>query len=44
METYKSLDVFYRGRKVGTLALYQRWLGAFQYDAQWLRDFCCFNI
>ena len=38
METYKSLDVFYRGRKVGTLALYQRWLGAFQYDAQWLKD------
>ena len=38
MEPYKSLDVFYRGRKVGTLALYQRWLCAFQYDAQWLKD------
>ena len=38
MEPYKSLDVFYRGRKVGTLALYQRWLCAFQYDVQWLKD------
>ncbi len=38
METFKSLDVLYHGRKVGTLALYQRWLGAFQYDADWLLD------
>ena len=38
MEKYKSLDVLYDGKKVGTLALYQRWLAAFQYDAAWLRD------
>ena len=38
MEKIKSLDVLYEGRKVGTLALYQKWLGAFQYDAGWLKD------
>ena len=38
METFKSLDVLYHGRKIGTLALYQRWLGAFQYDVDWLKD------
>ena len=38
MEKYKSLDVLYHGRKVGTIALYQRWLGAFQYDTEWLRS------
>ena len=38
MEKYKSLEVLYEGRKVGTLALYQKWLGAFQYDEDWLKD------
>ena len=38
MEKYKSLEVLYEGRKVGTLALYQKWLGAFQYDESWLKD------
>ena len=38
MEKIKSLDVLYEGKKVGTLALYQKWLGAFQYDADWIKD------
>ena len=38
MEKYRSLEVLYEGRKVGTLALYQKWLGAFQYDESWLKD------
>ena len=38
MEKCKSLDVLYEGRKVGTLALHQKWLAAFQYDAEWLRS------
>ena len=38
MEKYKSLEVLYEGRKVGTLALYQKWLGAFQYDEDWLKN------
>ncbi len=35
METYKSLQVFLHGKKVGTLATYQKYLTAFQYADEW---------
>lgn len=32
----RKLNVFYNGRKVGTLALYQRAFLAFEYDKEWI--------
>ena len=36
MNKIKNLDVFYHNKKVGTLALYKKYLAAFQYDKRWL--------
>lgn len=33
-----QINVFYHGRKVGTLVLYKRHFAAFQYDDQWIGD------
>lgn len=38
MNKIKQLAVFYHGRKVGTLALYQNRLAAFEYTNEWLAD------
>lgn len=38
MNKIKSLSVLYRGRKVGTLALYQNRLAAFEYTSEWLAE------
>lgn len=38
MDRIKQLAVFYHGRKVGTLALYQNRLSAFEYTNEWLAD------
>lgn len=38
MDNVKTLTVKYHDRTVGTLALYQDRLSAFEYDAQWLVD------
>lgn len=38
MDSIKQLSVFYHGRKVGTLALYQNRLAAFEYTNEWLSD------
>ena len=38
MEKYKFLEVFIDNRKVGTLALYQNQLGAFEYDDEWINN------
>lgn len=38
MEKIERLNVFYHERKVGTMALYQRRLAAFEYDREWLAD------
>lgn len=32
------LEVFYHERKVGTMALYQNRLAAFEYSSDWLKD------
>lgn len=36
MDRIKHLDVFYHERKVGTLALYQKYLVAFAYEQEWI--------
>ena len=38
MNRIKQLSVSYHGRKVGTLALYQNRLAAFEYTNEWLAD------
>ena len=38
MEKYKFLEVFIDNRKVGTLALDQKQLGAFEYDEEWINN------
>lgn len=36
MDRIEHLDVFYHERKVGTLAMYQKYLAAFAYGQEWL--------
>lgn len=36
MDRVEHLDVFYHERKVGTLAMYQKYLAAFAYEQEWL--------
>ena len=36
MDRINKLDIFYHNRKVGTMALHQNRLGAFEYDSEWL--------
>ena len=38
MNSVKTLYVFYHGRKVGTLAVHDHFLAAFQYDREWLSE------
>ncbi|MDE7247151.1 MAG: type II toxin-antitoxin system HipA family toxin [Lachnospiraceae bacterium] len=38
MNRLNKLDVFYHDRPVGTLALYQNRLAAFEYDSDWIMD------
>lgn len=38
MRRLKKVDVFYHDRQVGTMALYENRLAAFEYDGEWLRD------
>lgn len=38
MEVIKNLNVSYHNRKVGKLALYQKYLTAFEYDRDWLEN------
>lgn len=38
MNRLNKLDVFYHDRPVGTLALYQNRLTAFEYDSDWITD------
>jgi len=38
MDKLNELHVFYHGRKVGTLGLYQGRLAAFEYDSDWMAD------
>ena len=38
MNRLNKLDVFYHNRPVGTMALYQNRLAAFEYDSDWIRD------
>ena len=38
METVDKLEVYYRGRHVGTMAPYRRYLTAFEYTADWIQD------
>lgn len=38
MDRINKLDVFYHDRHVGTMALYQNRLAAFEYDKMWLRE------
>ena len=38
MNSYKHLDVFIQGRKVGTLAVTPERTVAFAYDRKWLAD------
>lgn len=38
MDSLNKVNVLYDGRKVGTLALYQKYLAAFEYDKEWLAD------
>ena len=38
MQKIEKLEVFYKQRKVGTMALYKNFLAAFQYDTEWLAD------
>ena len=38
MDRVKSLSVYYHDRKVGTLALYNHYLTAFEYDKEWIAD------
>lgn len=38
MDRINHLDVFYHERKVGTLALYQKYLAAFAYEQEWIEN------
>ena len=38
MDKIKQLQVLYEGRTVGTMALYQKHLAAFQYSEEWIAD------
>lgn len=38
MDRLNKLEVFYHDRKVGTMALFQNRLAAFEYDSEWLTD------
>lgn len=38
MRRLNKIDVFYHDRQVGTMALYENRLAAFEYDGEWLRD------
>lgn len=38
MDRVNKLEVFYHGRSVGTMALYENRLAAFEYDKDWLSD------
>lgn len=38
MDRINKLEVYYYSRKVGTLALYQGHLAAFEYDKEWIAD------
>ncbi|MGN0246767.1 MAG: type II toxin-antitoxin system HipA family toxin [Lachnospiraceae bacterium] len=38
MDRLNTLEVFYHERKVGTMALYQNRLAAFEYSSDWLKD------
>lgn len=38
MDRVNKMNVFYRDRHVGTMALYQNRLAAFEYDREWLND------
>lgn len=38
MHRPNKIDVFYHDRQVGTMALYENRLAAFEYDGEWLRD------
>lgn len=38
MDRIKELSVIYHGRKVGTLALYQNYIAAFEYTDEWLAE------
>lgn len=38
MDRLNKLEVFYHDRHVGTMALYQNRLAAFQYSSDWLKD------
>lgn len=38
MHRIKKLEVFYHDRLVGTMALYQNRLAAFEYGTDWLAD------
>ena len=38
MDRRNRLDVFYHDRLVGTMALYQNRLAAFEYSGDWLKD------
>ena len=38
MDRLNKLDVFYHDRLVGTMALYQNRLAAFEYNKEWLKD------
>lgn len=38
MDRIEHLDVFYHERKVGTLAMYQKYLAAFAYGQEWLEN------
>ena len=38
MDTIRQLDVFYKERKVGTLATHEKQFSAFEYDKDWLID------
>lgn len=37
-DNLKKLNVFYHKSKVGTLAMYNKYLTAFEYDTDWIRD------
>lgn len=38
MDRLNKLEVFYHDKKVGTMALFQNRLAAFEYDSEWLMD------
>ena len=38
MDNIRRLDVFYKNRRVGTLAKHEKFFTAFEYDQEWLID------